>query len=237
MERQGSFTGPDCRKCEARACSPFCSNLNADEIDLFMKIKKSHLYEKRQSVFYEGNSCEGVYLLCSGSVKLMQSSQNGDQHILEIILPGDLIEKSAVFCTGRHTASAEALERSEVSLFHPEDFLELLQSNAHLSLSLISVLTKEVELGRERIRRLLFESAKKRLAWILIDLSRHHGVRQSDGLAIDLGLKRYELAEMVGVTQETTVRLLTKMKNEKLIGLKGKQIIILDEEGLKQVKD
>ncbi len=202
-----------------------------------MKIKKSHLYERRQSVFYEGNTCEGVYLLCSGSVKLMQSSRNGDQHILEIILPGDLIEKSAVFCKGRHMTSAEALERSEVSLFHPEDFLELLQSNTHLSLTLISVLTKEVELGRERTHRLLFESAKKRLACILIDLSHHHGVRQSDGLAINLGLKRHELAEMVGVTQETTVRILTKMKKEKLIRLNGKKIIVLDEEGLKQVSD
>jgi CRP/FNR family transcriptional regulator len=198
---------------------------------------KSHLYEKGQAVFYEGNSCEGVYLLCSGSVKLAQSSRNGDQYILGIILPGDLIEKSAVFCNGRHTASAEALERSEVSLFHPEDFLELLKSKTHLSMALISVLTKEVELGRERTRRLLFESAKKRLACILIELSHHYGARQAEGLAINLGLKRYELAEMVGVTQETTIRLLTKMKNEKLIRLNGKQIIVLDEEGLKQVQD
>lgn len=236
MERQRAFSAPDCRRCEARACSPFCGNLNADEIDLFMKVKKSHLYEKRQAVFYEGNSCEGIYLLCSGSVKLVQSSRTGDQHTLGIILPGDLIEKSAIFCNGRHTASAEALERSEVSLFHTEDFLDLLKSNAHLSLTLISVLTKEVEYGRERSRRLLFESAKKRLAYILIELSHHHGARQYGGIAIKLDLKRHELAEMVGVTQETTVRLLTKMKNEQLIRLKGKQIIVLDEEGLKRVK-
>ncbi|MFQ5580057.1 MAG: Crp/Fnr family transcriptional regulator [Nitrospiria bacterium] len=200
-----------------------------------MKIKKSHLYEKGQAVFYEGNSCEGVYLLRSGSIKLMQSSLKGDQHTLEIILPGDLIEKSAVFCEGPHTVSAQALERSEVCLFHPEDFFELLKSHAHLALSLILVLTKEVERGRERIRRLLFESAKKRLACILVDLSHHHGARQSEGVAINLGLKRHELAEMVGVTLETTVRLLTKMKNEKLIRLNGKQIVVLDEEGLRQV--
>ncbi len=237
MERQATFTSPDCRRCEARACSPFCGNLNADEIDLFMKIKKSHLYEKRQAIFYEGNSCEGVYLLCSGSVKLMQSSRNGDQHILGIILPGDLIEKSAVFCEGRHTASAEALERSEVSLFRPKDFLDLLKSNAHFSLALIAILTKEVESGREKSRQLLFESAKKRLAYILIELSHHHGARQCEGMVIKLDLKRHELAEMIGVTQETTVRLLTKMKNEKLIRLNGKQIIVLDEEGLHRVRN
>ncbi|MFQ5950335.1 MAG: hypothetical protein ACE5J1_06585, partial [Nitrospiria bacterium] len=60
MESRKTFSVPDCRRCNARAFSPFCGSLNRDEIDLFMKIKKGQLYEKRQTVFYEENACEGV---------------------------------------------------------------------------------------------------------------------------------------------------------------------------------
>lgn len=236
MQPCKSTIAPDCRHCVVRALTPFCGNLNDVEIDTFMQIKRGHLYEKNQAVFYEGNSCEGIYVLCSGSLKIVQSSPTGQQQILGIIGPGNLIEKGALFHTGKHSATAQALERSEVSFFRREEFLDVIRSNPHLALNLISTLSEEIENGRERIRQLVFKSAKERLADVLIDLSHKHGTVHHQTITINLLLKREELAEMVGVTHETVVRLLTILKKEKLIRLAGKKILILDEEKLSQIK-
>ena len=236
MEFCKESPAPDCQHCVVRALSLFCGDLNEHEINTFMKIKRGHVYEKNQAIFYEGNSYEGIYVLCSGSVKLVQSSQAGRQQILGIVSPGDLIEKSSLFYPGTHSATAQALERSEVSFFHRDEFLEVLKTNAHLAINLISVLSREVESGRERSRQLVFKSAKERLADILLDLSHKHGIKHNQTTTIQLNLKRGELAEMAGVTQETVVRLLTLLEKEGLVRLAGKKITILNEEKLNQVK-
>lgn len=201
-----------------------------------MTFKKGQRYEKGQAVFYEGNSCNAVYLLCSGSLKLLQSSHEGQQQILEVCSPGSWVDKGSFFSSSRHAVSAIALESSELSLFSREDFSAILKSEPNLSQVLISVLSQEVEKGRERSRQLLFKSALERLAQALLDLDRHHGVTECEFRVIKLALKREELAAMIGVTQETVVRLLTFLRKERIIRLTGRDICIIDEARLSRIK-
>lgn len=225
----------DCNHCVVRVLSSFCGTLNPQEIDTFMRVKRVHNYEKNDTIFHEETSCAGIYILCSGSVKLVQSSKTGKQQILNIVSPGELVEKSLLFHPGRHSTTAQALERCEVSFFYREEFLEVLKSNNHLALNLIKTLSQEIENAQERTRQLLFKSAKERLAEILLTLGRKHGTRRDHDISIELDLKREELAEMVGVEPETVVRLLSLLKKEKVIRFDGKKILITDEEKLTHV--
>lgn len=225
----------DCNHCVVRVLSTFCGDLNPHEIDTFMRVKRIHVYEKNDTIFCEGNSCAGIYILCSGSIKLVQSSKTGKQQILAIVSPGELVEKSLLFHPGRHSTTAQALECCEVSFFYRDEFMEVLKSNNHLAINLIKTLSQEVENVQERTRQLLFKSAKERLAETLLSLGRKHGARHDRDIAIELDLKREELAEMVGVEPETVVRLLALLKKEKLIRFDGKKILITDEEKLIRV--
>lgn len=222
----------DCNGCVVRVLSSFCGDLNPYEIDTFMRIKRVHVYQKNDTIFCEDNSCGGIYILCAGSIKLVQSSKTGKQQILAIVSPGELIEKSLLFHPGRHSATAQALEHCEVSFFYRDEFMEALKSNNHLAINLIKTLSREVENVQERTRQLLFKSAKERLAETLLTLGRKHGARHDRDISIELDLKREELAEMVGVEPETVVRLLALLKKENLIRFNGKKILITDEEKL-----
>ncbi|MFQ5598111.1 MAG: Crp/Fnr family transcriptional regulator [Nitrospiria bacterium] len=228
---------PDCRRCEARAISAFCGKLNEDGVGFLSDLKKSQFYKKDQALFYEGNTCDGIYILCSGSVKLVQSSREGHQQLLEIVSPGGWVDKGAVFSSGRYFATAQALEDSSVSLILREDITRILKRAPDFALTMITSLSREVEKGGERIRQLTTQGALERLAGVLLDLSRHHGVETDGGILIRLALKREELAEMVCVTQETVVRLLTGLKKDGLIQLNGKEITILDDTRLSRMID
>lgn len=225
----------DCHHCVVRVLSSFCGSLNPHEIDTFMKVKRIHVYDKNEAIFHEENSCTGIYILCSGSVKLVQSSRTGKQQILSIVSPGELIEKSLLFHPGRHSTTAQALERCEVSFFYRDEFLEVLKSNNHLAINLIQTLSQEIESAQERTRQLLFKSAKERLAETLLTLGRKHGAKRDRELSIELDLKREELAELVGVEPETVVRMLSLLKRDKIIRFDGKKILIVDEEKLTHV--
>lgn len=205
-------------------------------MNTFMKVKRAHRYGSGQAIFYEGNPSQGIYILCSGSVKLTQSSQTGQRQIIGIVSPGDLIEKCALFHPGAHSSTAEAMAQVEVSFFDRQEFLDLLKLYPHLSVRLITVLSEEAERGWERSRSLLFRSAMERLIDVLLDLARRHGEKRNGATVIGLELKREELAEMVGVTLETAVRLLALLKDEKLIRIEGRKIVIFHEEKLAKRK-
>ncbi|MFQ5587734.1 MAG: Crp/Fnr family transcriptional regulator [Nitrospiria bacterium] len=236
MKRAKGNLTPDCLQCEVRPESAFCGMLSEAEVGFFMKAKKDHAYEKGQALFYQGNSCEGIYLLCSGSIKLVKSSDTGQQQILEIISPGDWIDKGSFFSSGRHSATAQALERSDVCFLSGDAVRQLLKSLPGLPMTLIEALSRAVEKGRERTHHLASKSAMARLSEVLVDLGRKHGVKQGRIIRISLLLKREELAEIVGVTQETVVRLLTTLKKKKLIALNGREITILESEKLASLK-
>jgi CRP/FNR family transcriptional regulator len=232
LDHSKKVSATDCHHCVGRALSPFCGALSADEMNTFMKLKRGHHYSAGQTIFYEGNPCQGIYILCSGSVKLTQSSQTGQQQIIGIVSPGDLIEKGALFHAGAHSSTAEAMARVEVSFFDRQEFLDLLKLHPHLSIRLITVLSQEAEKGWERSRSLLFKSAMERLIDILLELARRHGEKKKGATMIGLELKREELAEMVGVTLETAIRMVALLKKEKLIRVEGRKILILNEEQL-----
>jgi len=236
MNTSKKMSTPNCETCAFRSSAPFCSRLSQVEIDLLMTFKKGQRYEKGQALFYEGNSCDAVYLLCSGSLKLVQSSQEGQQQILEVCSPGSWVDKGNFFSSSRHSVSAVALEHSELSLFSREDFFSILKSEPNLTQVFISVLSQEVEKGRERSSQLLFNSALERLSQTLLDLAHYHGVTEDGLKVIKLALKREELAEMIGVTQETVVRLLTFLRKEQVVRLIGRDICILDEARLARIE-
>lgn len=64
MKQKSCLIG-NCDTCALRAQAVLC-DLEGEDLDEFQQIKRSLDYESRQTVFYEGNLCLGLYLLCMG---------------------------------------------------------------------------------------------------------------------------------------------------------------------------
>jgi CRP-like cAMP-binding protein len=88
----------------------------------------------------------------------------------------------------------------------------------------------ESGVGSARLRRPLdLMPVKARVAATLWQLMEAHGVRVADGVLLDLDLTREEIAHLAGTVYESVIRMLTKFKNDGLIQLEGRKILIKDE--------
>jgi len=224
----------DCSHCIVKGLSDLC-NLTGEELEDFLKVQKFLIYDKHQTVFYEGKPCHGIYILCTGKVKLIQSSRLGQQHILRIVNPGELIEKNGLYNMNRHSVTCETLERSQINFVEKADFLNLIKKHKDLALKLIDALSRELELAQQKIGHSTFETARERLAEVLLELADKYGTKKESEIAIDLYLTREELAELTGTSLETAVRLLSSLKRDKIIKTDGKRITLLDLSKLKQI--
>ena len=84
----------NCSTCGLRAKVVLCDIAGSDLAE-FEKIKRTLEYAPHQTVFYEGHLCLGLYVLCSGKVKLTRSSTRGQRQIVNNGQPNYSINRDA----------------------------------------------------------------------------------------------------------------------------------------------
>lgn len=94
-------------------------------------------------------------------------------------------------------------------------------------MEMMKLLSSDLKHAEESVTHLAQKPVRERLAEALLFMKETYGY-QSDGITIDLRITREEIANLVGTATETAIRLLSEMKNEKVVGLEGKKIQILD---------
>lgn len=189
-------------------------------------------YHRGQSIFYEGTPPTGLYFVLQGKVKVYKTGLWRRQQIVRLAGPGDLLTLRAVGGTPRLVVSASALEDSEVLFLDLKDFLEVLKTNAKFAYKIIQILSLEIDHAEQRIRDLAQMNVRQRLADIILYLSNTFG--DKDHKTIGVRLMREEIANIIGTSIETVVRLLSDFRDKGLIEPEGREIRILNRPKLEQ---
>ncbi|MDO8757016.1 MAG: Crp/Fnr family transcriptional regulator, partial [Elusimicrobiota bacterium] len=176
-----------------------------------------------------GAMSQGVYVVCTGKVKVYKSSRTGQQLTTRVESPGDLLGHVTLLADeGPYTGTGEALEPSVVSMIDKTTFNNFLAKYPHASQALLQALAKDVRRGENKARDIAFKPARGRLADTLIRM-----MVTKKPYSIVAGIKRRDLAEMAGLTIETTVRLLKDFEERDVLRKKEKDLLILSEERLR----
>lgn len=221
----------DCQSCSSRLLGVMC-NLEAKALKECSDHKTTNTYKKSQIIFYEGNQPYGLYCIFSGRVKLYKSGVDGKQQIVRIAGPGDLLGYRALFSEEPYTATAETLEDATICCVDKNTFFPLIGRNPDLALNLIKKLARELREAENLATSIAQHSVRERMAELLLMLKETYGKPGKKGILIDLRLSREEMAEMIGITQETAIRLLSEFKTDGMIDVKDRDITILDAKAL-----
>lgn len=223
-----------CRACDLRSGSVLC-DLPPDYLAILEQLCHRFQYRAKETIFYEGHASLGLYLLSRGKVKLTRSSSRGRRQIVGILEAGQLIEKHVFRRDAAHLVTCETLEPCQVCLIEREGYLSLVRRDPALAVNLIRLLATEVGVQREEADRFAFAGARVRLAALLVDLGRRFGRPEGGAVKITLPLKREEVGDLLGVTMETAIRLLGAFRDERLIGLDGRVITLLNADRLARI--
>ncbi len=103
-------------------------------------------------LFIQGDEPAGVYLVCSGKVRLfIRNPVTGAITFDHTVEPGNLLGLPAVFGDKPYSMSAEAVETTEVAFISRPKFLELMQKDGQLCMRCLQLLSDEVRIARQAI--------------------------------------------------------------------------------------
>jgi CRP-like cAMP-binding protein/DNA-binding NarL/FixJ family response regulator len=190
---------------------------------------------KREVVFSEGDTCQNLYVVLKGKVKLFKSHDLGKDLILRVRGKGDIFAFSSLFKGDIHLDSAETLEPSELMMIPKVSFFNWLEQNPKMLLEMVQLFSSALELERERAVQLAYSSVRKRTANALVRLKmRFHS--EGEG-KFTISISRDDLAAMVGTATESVIRTLSDFKEEGLVTIQGSNITIVNEEKLRRMKN
>ncbi|MFB6286380.1 MAG: Crp/Fnr family transcriptional regulator [Candidatus Bipolaricaulia bacterium] len=204
----------------------------------FMRLAQTFECEPGQPVFQSGMPAEHLYVVQSGSVKLVRPcSDKSKDYILKILGPGELVGAEAFFGSGVYRAHAKAIQRSQLLVLGRSEVYTFLRRRPKTALHLLQVASQELESFEERLVETAYEQGEKRLAHQLLELSRRFGVAHNGGAYLKLDLTRTELAELVGLRPETTIRILSRWRDNGLLKEEDRHIVIEDRQQLEQLAE
>jgi len=224
---------PECSTCRVFNKSYFSILENGDLENLKFE-KSSSLYKTGQLVFHEESRAVGVYCLHSGKVKLYKVGTDGKEQIVRFVIPGELFGYRSITGTRHYLASAEAIEDSIICFINLNTFSELLEKYPAITKALMNALGNMLNEAENRMISIAQKPVRERLAEALLTLCHkfHPEGCKDDNV---LNLSREDLANNVGSATETIIRLLSEFREEKLISIEGRRIILKDVRKLKRI--
>ncbi len=224
----------NCLTCPMRNDHLFC-NLSPQAGQRLNEIKSTAVYPKGAMLFIEGQQPRGVFVLCSGKVKLSTSSREGKTIITKISDSGDVLGLNAVISNRPYEVTAEMMEPGQGNFIPRDSLMHMLKDYPEMAVRIAQQLSRNYFTAYEEIRTLgLAASPSEKFAKLLLTWSTKSA--QSDGSAqVKLTVTHEEVAEMIGTTRETVSRLFSEFKKKQLMQLKGATLVIRSRPALEKI--
>lgn len=195
-------------------------------------------YKEGQYIFCEGDPAERFHILASGSVKCVKTSSDGKEVTMKVLMPGDLFCCDAAVLDGStHPGCAQPMGDVRVLSLSKKNYFDMLRRNPDAALEVIRYLGARLQEAQEKAKVLALNPADQRLASLLVDLASRAGVPYLQGVRLTVRLTRRDLANMVGITTETAIRVMSRFQRLRLVSGTAKNLVIRDIKKLKLLAD
>ena len=191
-------------------------------------------YTKKDVIFREGDPTEYFHIVKEGTVKCVKSSPDGKECTLKMLMPGDLFCCDAAAFEGTaHPGTAQPMGDVSILRMNKKAYFDMLRRNPEAAIEVIKHLGNRLNEAQEKAKVLALDRADQRLASLLVDLATRNGIQSPQGLMLPMRLTRQDMANMVGTTTETAIRIMSRFKRDRLVSGTATRLIILNLDRLK----
>ena len=206
-------------------------NLN-DLKNFFDDYGNELTFNKGDIIYREGDHSNFIYLITKGAVKCHKLDTKGKELATSLYKEDDLFGYTSFTHNLPHKETATAIKKTKLVGLSILQLSEILKNNNKLAIALIDHLTDDLSHFKDQLLEMAYSSVNKKTANTILQFAEKINRRPNDPIKIS----RNDLASVAGIATETFIRTLTNFKNQGLIKSEGRNIVVLDVDGLKQIK-
>lgn len=208
-----------------RNCQLFAGMLTQDlkEVTRITAVKS---LEKGEYLFHEGQPSLGFYIVQKGAINVHRVNAAGKEQIIHVFRAGESFAEATLATESGYPGHARAVEASQVLMVHKGGFLNLLKHRPELALRMLGSMSMHLRVLVGQLEDLTLKDVETRLAnWLV---RRCPNPESTHPVPINLTTTKRVLAAELGTVSETFSRTLAKFREQELISVRGRTIVVLN---------
>jgi CRP/FNR family transcriptional regulator len=207
---------------------PFLLGLSGEVLDALRREGTVRAYGRGEQLFQRGEPAKSLFVVLRGSVRVYQLGDTGREQVLTVEGPGNSVAELPLFDGEPYPAFAEAVEKSYLFTLAKERFGELLRRHPELAQQVIRALAQRLRRLVQTVESLALKEVRQRVAALLVRFA------QEQGPSFTLPASIEQIAGQLGTVREVVSRALHGFAHDRLIAMDGRQITVLDQDGLRE---
>lgn len=210
-----------------------CSALRWDELATFRRMGIGRRLAEGDALCREATPAAQVYSVKKGALRLSKLLRDGRRQVVGFAFPGDFL---GVTMEDEHPFTIEATCDAEICQFSRIRFAAFLADHPRLQRRLFAAAAHDLAVAREQLLVLGRKTAIERLATFLLDMTRHSTQIPGEPARAALPMSRSDIADYLGVRNETISRELGALKSRRLIRMiRTHELTIIDRAAMERL--
>jgi CRP-like cAMP-binding protein len=199
-------------------------------LDEVVRRTKKVSFIRSQILFNEGDEANELFVIASGRIGIVKKVGDNKESIVALMERGDLLGEMSLFDNQGRSATARALERTEVFIIPFPLMRAALQHRPQAMWAMVELIAKRLRSADETLANAMFLDVTGRTARRLLEFSRgrHH---------FYLPLTQEELAGLVGASRERVNKALSSLIKEGVLSVEGHTYTVIDKERFLEISD
>jgi CRP/FNR family transcriptional regulator, dissimilatory nitrate respiration regulator len=207
-----------------RSCQLFAGLPSAD-LNHVAAISVLKRLNKGEYLFHEREPSRGFYVVQKGAINVHRVSASGKEQVIHVFRTRESFAEATLATDTGYPADARALESSQVLLVQKHEFIALLKRQPELALRMLGAMSQHLRVLVGLLDDLTLKDVETRLAnWLV---KRCPNRESQLPVRIELTMTKRVLAAELGTVSETFSRTLAKLREQKLVSVKGRTLTVL----------
>lgn len=210
------------------------NSVGADEdLRALQRIGTKSRIARNETIFNQGDDADYAYKVVSGVVRLCKHMADGRRHVAQFSFPGDFF---SVMEFEQHSFTAEAVTDVVLICYPQGQLAALSDERPSVRRRFTTLLSQRLGEMENHLTVLGRQTAKERVVSFLLSLAERIGLDEDD--LVDAPMNRQDIADYLGLTNETVCRVLGDLKRSGLIETRSlREFILCDIEALRALAD
>ena len=201
------------------------------------RLVNVNTYAKNSSIYELDEKATDIFFVAKGRVKLANHSNNGKENIKFIVYEGDLFGEMGIvddeYFNQRRDFAQSMEDYTVICSMSYENMRLLMNDYQMLNKILLKRISKRLRRTEHRLESIMFKDARTRLVDFIKDLAKDLGKPIGHEVLVKHRLTHQEIANITAISRQKVTTLLNELKQENLIHLERKSLLIRDMEVFK----
>jgi CRP/FNR family transcriptional regulator, cyclic AMP receptor protein len=206
---------------------------SADQGDL-SAIGRTKVYRRGEFLCHEGELATHLFVLVTGSVKIIYDTADGRRRVVALRGNGDVVGELAGETGGERTATVQAIDAVHALIVGYDRFVSFFESHPRAAHAYVHVMIQRWGDAAAKLGMVSVTSGRQRVAVLLLELAERYGNAVDGEIHVGMRLSQEELASLANTSRPVLTRALENWRERGYIRTGVRHITILNSQGLCQ---